>query len=132
MMRAGHTRITEAALRHTIETIAAHAFSVPRSDVAAVLDDDSGRLAARVSVKLALPLLLGPRRGPDGGTVFDRSRAARTAIITRGLDLTGRTLSSVDIRLSGAAQHSGTARVDAPAGAPAGAPRRNHKERKIA
>src|SRR6478735_7124112 len=91
--RAGHTRITPAALRHTIETIAAHAFSVPRSDVAAVLDDDSGRLAARVSVKLALPPLLGPRRGPDGGTVFDRSRAARTAIIARGLDLTGRTLS---------------------------------------
>ena len=128
MKRAGHTRITPAALRHTIETIAAHAFGVPRSDVAAVLDDDAGRLGARVSVKLALPPLLGPRQGPDGGSVFDRSRVARTAIIARGLDLTGRTLGRVDIRLSGATQHSGSARVDAPAGPP----RRNHKERKVA
>ena len=76
-------------------------------------------------MKLAPRRSSAARRGPDGGTVFDRSRAAWTAIIARGLDLTGRTLSSVDIRLSGAAQHSGTARVDAPSGAP----RRNHKDR---
>jgi hypothetical protein len=126
--RAGHTRITPAALRHTIETIAAHAFGVPRSNVAAVLEDDSGRLGARVSVQLVLPPLLGPRQGLDGGTVFDRSRAARTAIIACGLDLTGRTLGRVDIRLSGAKQPSGTARVDAPANKP----HRNHKERKVA
>jgi len=126
--RAGHTRITPAALRHTIEAIAAHAFGVPKSNVAAALEDDAGRLGARVSVQLALPPLLGPRQGLDGGSVFDRSRAARTAIIARGLDLTGRTLGQVDIRLSGAQQPAGTARVDAPAGTP----HRNHQERKAA
>ncbi|GAA2138039.1 hypothetical protein GCM10009825_24220 [Arthrobacter humicola] len=126
MTRAGQTRITPAALKHTVETIAASAFGVPRSNVAAALDDDSGRLAATVSVQLALAPLLDPqgmsRQGKDGGTLFDRSRAARTTIIARGLDLTGRTLGRVDIRLSGAKQSSDTARVDAPGG-------RNHQRR---
>ena len=117
MTRTGHTRITPAALKHTVETIAAGAFGVQGSNVAAVLADDSGRLAATISVQLALPPLLGGRRhgqGPDGGTVFDRSRAARAMIIARGLDLTGRALGRVDIRLSGAGQSSSLARVDAP------------------
>ncbi|RKR15538.1 hypothetical protein [Arthrobacter oryzae] len=124
MTRAGHTRIAPAALRHTIETIAARAFGVPGANVAAVLEDDAGRLGATVSVHLALPPLLGRGRGPgplrgvDGGTVFDLSRAARATIISRGLDLTGRTLGRVDIRLRGAKQPAGPARVDAPAGRP--------------
>lgn len=115
-MRAGHTRVTPAALRHTVETIAARAFGVPGSNVTAVLEDDSGRLGATVSVQLALPSLLGPREDSAGGTVFERSRAAREDIITRGLDLTGRTLGRVNIRLTGAKPSPGPAKADARAG----------------
>jgi hypothetical protein len=125
--RAGHTRIAPAALRHTLETIAAHAFGVPRSNVAAALEDDSGRLGATVSVQLVLPPLLGSRQGQNGGTVFERSRAARAIIIARGLDLTGRTLGRVDIRLSGAKQSSDAVRVDVPASRP----HRHHEQRRV-
>lgn len=80
MTRAGHTRIAPAALKHTVETIAAGAFGFPRPNAAAALDDDSGRLAATVSVQLALPPLLGRQgmdaQGQDGGTLFDRARPA--------------------------------------------------------
>ncbi|BCW73090.1 hypothetical protein [Arthrobacter sp. NicSoilB8] len=128
MTRAGYTRITPAALRHTIETIAARAFGVPGSKVTASLEDDSGRLGATVSVQLALPPLLGPRQGLGGGTVFDRSRAARATIIARGLELTGRKLGWVDIRLGGARRPAIAARVDGTAGRP----HRNHIERNVA
>jgi hypothetical protein len=129
MTRTGHTRITPAALRHTVETIAARAFGVPRSGVAAVLEDDSGRLGATISVHLALAPLLGTGFETSGfeGSVLERSRAARTTIMARGLDLTGRTLSRVDIRLRGAKQAAGTARVDPP-----NRPHGNRKERRIA
>ena len=80
MTRAGQTRITPAALKHTVETIAASAFGVPRPNAAAALEDDSGRLAATVSVQLPLPQPLGRQgmggQGQDGGTVFDRARPA--------------------------------------------------------
>lgn len=102
MTRPGHTRITRTALRHTIETVTAHAFGVPRRNVAAELEDDAGRLAAAVTVQLALPPLLGSPQVLAGPSVFDRSRAARETIITRGRELTGMTMGRVDIRLSAA------------------------------
>lgn len=111
MTRAGHTRISPAALRHTVETIAAQAFGVPPTDVSARLDDDSGRLGVSVSVPLALPSLLEP--GTEAGrSLFDRSREARSAIISRALAITGRTLGRVDIRLGGAKHTMPVNRVD--------------------
>ena len=118
MTRAGHTRITQAALRHTVETITARAFGIPPSRVSAKLDDDSGKLAVAVSVPLALPSLLEPpslleRRPGPGRSIVDRSREARTAIITEGLAITGLTLGRVDIRLTGAKHTAPAGRVDA-------------------
>lgn len=101
MTRPGHTRITRAALRHTIEAVTAHAFGVPRRNITADLEDDAGRLAAAVTVRLALPALLGASLESGQGSLFDRSRAARAAIAARGQELTGRTLGRIDIRLSG-------------------------------
>lgn len=100
--RAGHTRITQPALRRTVEAIAAQAFTVSSSKVAVELEDDAGKLGVRVSVQLALPPLLGPRH--SSGTVFDRARTARAEITERGLQLTGMELGRVDIRLTGAKQ----------------------------
>ncbi|WP_159706370.1 hypothetical protein [Arthrobacter sp. 18067] len=100
--RAGHTRIARTALRKTVETLTARAFQVGGSNVTAELEDDSGRLGVRVSVQLALPPLLGPRKG--GVTVFEQARAARAELVARSLELTGMELGRVDIRLSGAKQ----------------------------
>jgi hypothetical protein len=112
MTRAGHTRITQAALRHTLETITAHAFGVPPTLVSAKLDDDSGRLGVSVSVPLALPSLLAPGTAADR-SIFDRSREARSAIINGGLAITGMTLGRVDIRLVGTKHSAPASRVDA-------------------
>ncbi|MGP4033313.1 hypothetical protein [Pseudarthrobacter sp. 1C304] len=101
MTRPGHTRITRTALRHTIEAITAHAFGVPLRSVTADLEDDAGRLAAAVTVRLALPDLLGTRQDAGQGSLFDRSRTARAAITAIGQELTGRSIGRVDIRLSG-------------------------------
>lgn len=98
--RTGHTRITRAALRKTVETITAHAFQVSGNNVRAELEDDSGRLGVSVSVQLPPPPLLGPKKYT--GTVFQQAQAARTQLAARGLELTGMELGRVDIRLTGA------------------------------
>ncbi|WP_200913047.1 hypothetical protein [Arthrobacter sp. Leaf69] len=98
MTRAGHTRITQAALLRTVEAITARAFGVQASGVSARLDDDSGKLGVAVSVPLALPSLLEPRTAA-GQSIVDRSREARSAIIREGLAITGMMLGRVDIRL---------------------------------
>lgn len=121
MTRPGHTRITRTALRHTIQAVSAHAFGVPRRNVTADLEDDAGRLAAAVTVRLVLPDLLGNPQDVGQGTLFDRSRTARAAIMALGEELTGRSIGRVDIRLSGSkpasAARTGADRVHpAPAG----------------
>jgi hypothetical protein len=100
--RAGHTRIARTALRKTVETLTARAFGVGGSSVTAELEDDSGRLGVRVSVQLALPPLVGPRK--NAVTVFEQAEAARAELVARSLELTGMELGRVDIRLSGAKQ----------------------------
>ncbi len=100
MTRAGHTRITQAALRHTIEAIAARTFRVPASTVSADLQDESGNIAATLVVPLPAPDLLQPE--PAQGNVFDLAGRSRSVLIQQTLELTGRTMGSVDLRLTGA------------------------------
>ncbi|MET3904569.1 hypothetical protein [Paenarthrobacter sp. 4246] len=97
---AGHTRITQHALRKTLEAVTAQAFRVGAGNVAAELEDDAGKLGVRLSVKLALPPLLGPRK--TTATVFQQAQTARTQLVSRGLELTGLEIGRVDIRLAGA------------------------------
>lgn len=130
MTRPGHTRITRTALRHTIEAVTAHAFGVPRRNVTADLEDDAGRLAAAVTVRLALPDLLGTRPDVRQGSLFDRSRTARAAITAKGQELTGRSIGRVDIRLSGS-KPAPEARVDADSVHPAPAAP-GYQERRVA
>ncbi|MFJ4170691.1 hypothetical protein ACIPY3_14380 [Paenarthrobacter sp. NPDC089714] len=97
--RAGHTRITHAALRKTLEAVTAQAFHVSPGAVGAELEDDRGLLGVKVTVKLAAPPLRALQGGP---TVFEQAQRARTAIAVRGFALTGMRLGRVDIRLTAA------------------------------
>ncbi|MEO3941218.1 hypothetical protein V3C41_09075 [Paenarthrobacter nicotinovorans] len=106
MTRAGHTRITQQAIRKTLESVTAQAFRVGAGNVAAELEDDAGKLGVKVSVKLSLPSLLGPRTTTS--TVFEQARAARTQLVSRGLELTGLEIGRVDIRLAGAKGQAGS------------------------
>ena len=116
MTRRGYNRISPAALRHTLETVAAEAFGVPGKNVAADLRDDGGTLGAAISVQLPLPPLLsrGPGAGmpPAGGTLFEQTRAARDTILRRGADLSGLLMGTVDITLTGDRQPHRPRRVD--------------------
>lgn len=104
--RAGHTRITSAALHHTVEAIAATAFGVPTREVKARIHDDQGHLAVTVAVAIAVPSLTDAARNPGivaatGGTLYERAEHARTRIIDDALNIAGTSVAQVDIRLTG-------------------------------
>ena len=104
--RAGHTRITSAALHHTVEAIAATAFGVPAGEVKARVHDDQGHLAVTVAVALAMPSLIDAARDPGivaatGGPHSERAEAARAGIIEGAKNIAGTSVARVDIRLTG-------------------------------
>ena len=104
--RAGHTRITRAALTHTTEAVAAAAFGIPRRDVRVSLADDGGALGVTVSVPLPAPTLLQAAGDPhsvqeSGGTLFERAERARTGIRSTATEVTGSQVGRIDIRLTG-------------------------------
>ncbi|MEV7663844.1 hypothetical protein [Paenarthrobacter sp. NPDC089316] len=97
--RAGHNRLTHAAIRKTVESVTVQAFGVEADNVSAALEDDAGKLGVSLSVKLALPALLKPQR--QAGTIFEQARSAREEIVARGTEITGLDIGRVDIRLTG-------------------------------
>ncbi|MBG6180416.1 hypothetical protein [Arthrobacter sp. CAN_A1] len=104
--RAGHTRITKAALTHTTEAVAAAAFGIPRRDVRVSLADDGGALGVTVSVPLPAPTLLQAAGDPHsvqegGGTLFERADRARTGIRKTAAEVTGSQVGRIDIKLTG-------------------------------
>lgn len=107
--RAGHTRISSAALHHTIEAVAGDAFGIAAKDANARIEDDGGRLHVTVALALPLPSLAEAAHNPDvvaatGGTVYDRAEQARAAIISGALDIAGASVARVDVRLTGRQQ----------------------------
>ncbi|MDI3243341.1 hypothetical protein QK292_17515 [Arthrobacter sp. AL08] len=104
--RAGHTRITSAALHHTVEAITAAAFGIPAREVKARIHDDHGHMAVTVAVALAVPSLNEAARNTGivtatGGTLYERAGRARAEIIDDAMDIAGATVAQVDIRLTG-------------------------------
>lgn len=104
--RDGHTRITSAALHHTVEAITAAAFGVPASEVRAWIHDDQGQLGVTVAVALDVPSLTEAARNPDvvaamGGTLYERAERARTEIVSGAMKIAGASVGQVDIRLTG-------------------------------
>lgn len=104
---AGHNRISTQALTTLAQAAAAEALEVPAQDVRADWSDDDGLLALSIAAPIRVPALTEVLRDPlrvagYGGTVWDRAVAAKTAILERVTQLSGSTLSRVDIRINGA------------------------------
>ncbi len=104
---AGHNRISTQALTTLAQAAAAEALGVSAQDVRAEWSDDDGLLALSIAAPIRVPSLTDVLRDPlrvegYGGTVWDRAVAAKTAILERVTQLSGSTLSRVDIRISGA------------------------------
>ncbi|BAS14732.1 hypothetical protein AHiyo8_30350 [Arthrobacter sp. Hiyo8] len=104
---AGHNRISTQALTTLAQAAAAEALGVSSQDVRAEWSDDDGLLALSIVAPISVPSLTDVLRDPlrvagYGGTVWDRAVAAKTAILERVTQLSGSTLSRVDIRISGA------------------------------
>lgn len=104
---AGHNRISTQALTTLARAAAAEALGVSPQDVRADWSDDDGLLALSVAAPIRVPSLTEVLGDPQriegfGGSVWDRAVAAKTAILERVTELSGSTLSRVDIRISGA------------------------------
>jgi hypothetical protein len=104
---AGHNRISTQALTSVARAAAAQALGVSPQDVRADWSDDDGLLALSLVAPIAVPPLWAVLRDPSrvagcGGSIWDRTVAAKTEILRRVTELTGAGLSRVDIRISGA------------------------------
>jgi hypothetical protein len=109
---AGHNRISTQALTSVARAAAGEALGVPPQDVRADWADDDGLLALSVVAPITVPSLNSVLRNPArvaafGGTIWDRTVAAKAAILHRVTELSGAQLSRVDIRISGASVSDG-------------------------
>jgi hypothetical protein len=109
---AGHNRISTQALTSLARAAAAEALGVEAQDVRADWSDDDGLLALSLVTPIAVPPLSAVLRDPGrvagfGGSIWDRSVAAKAAILRRVTELSGAGLSRVDIRISGASTSEG-------------------------
>ena len=104
---AGHNRISTQALTNVARAAAAEALGVAPQEVRADWSDDDGLLALSLVAPIAVPPLSAVLRDPArvaafGGSIWDRTVAAKTRILRRVTELSGAGLSRVDIRISGA------------------------------
>lgn len=103
---AGHNRISTQALTSTAQAVAADVFDVPPQQIKASWSDDQGLLALRLSLPIGVPSLTRAVREPSlidgiGGSIWDRTHAAKALILDRVAHLSGSRLSRVDIRITG-------------------------------
>ncbi|MET3923318.1 hypothetical protein [Arthrobacter sp. UYEF20] len=109
---AGHNRISTQALTSVARAAAAEALGVPPQDVRAEWSDDDGLLALSLVTPITMPSLPAVLRDPGrvagfGGSIWDRTVAAKATILRRVTELSGAQLSRVDIRISGASVREG-------------------------
>lgn len=109
---AGHNRISTQALTSVARAAAGDALGVPAHDVRAEWSDDDGLLALSLVMPVAVPPLTVVLRDPSrvagfGGSIWERTVAAKGAILRRVTELTGAQLSRVDIRVSGVTVRGG-------------------------
>ncbi|MBG6191176.1 CO/xanthine dehydrogenase Mo-binding subunit [Arthrobacter sp. CAN_A212] len=103
---AGHNRISTQALTSTAQAVAADVFGVPAQQIKASWSDDQGLLALRLSLPIGVPSLTRAAReaslvGGFGGSIWDRTHAAKALILLQVAHLSGSRLSRVDIRITG-------------------------------
>ncbi|WP_284985165.1 hypothetical protein [Arthrobacter sp. fls2-241-R2A-172] len=104
---AGHNRISTQALTSLARAAAAEALGVEASDIRADWADDDGLLALSIVAPISIPALSEVVRDPNrvqgfGGSIWDRSVAAKATVLEIVTRLSGSELSRVDIRISGA------------------------------
>ncbi|MCF3139725.1 hypothetical protein LRQ04_10705 [Paenarthrobacter sp. AR 02] len=104
---AGHNRISTQALTSLARAAAAEALGVEASDIRADWADDDGLLALSIVAPISIPALTEVLRDPNrvqgfGGSIWDRSVAAKATVLEIVTRLSGSQLSRVDIRISGA------------------------------
>jgi CO/xanthine dehydrogenase Mo-binding subunit len=104
---SGHNRISTQALTSLAKAAAAEALGVPAQDVRADWSDDDGLLALSLVAPINIPPLKAVAANPGrvvafGGSIWDRTVAAKARILATVTALSGARLSRVDIRISGA------------------------------
>ena len=104
---SGHNRISTQALTSLAKAAAADALGIHAHDVRADWTDDGGLLALSLVAPIRIPSLTAVLRDPGrvqllGGSIWDRTVHAKTDILTKVTELSGASLSRVDIRISGA------------------------------
>ncbi|NUS35955.1 MAG: hypothetical protein HOQ04_05775 [Pseudarthrobacter sp.] len=109
---SGHNRISTQALTSLAKVAAARALGVDPQDVRADWADDDGLLALSLVTPIGIPPLqaveLDPARvDAAGGSIWDRTVAAKAQILATVSELSGSRLSRVDIRISGARMSQG-------------------------
>lgn len=103
---AGRNRITRKALTQVVSAVSASALGVGLKSVTIGLGDDDGALSITVSSPIRLPSLRDVSRDATavdraGGTILARAAAAQIQIRERVMELTGSTVSTVTVRLTG-------------------------------
>ncbi|WP_314193484.1 hypothetical protein [uncultured Arthrobacter sp.] len=104
---SGHNRISTQALTGLAKAAAAEALGIHAHDVRADWTDDGGLLALSLVAPIRIPSLTAVLRDPGrvqslGGSIWERTVQAKTDILTKVTELSGASLSRVDIRISGA------------------------------
>lgn len=102
----GHNRISTQALTSLAKAAAAREFGVDAQDVRADWADDDGLLALSLVTPIRVPPLqaaMEPGRiDVVGGSIWQRAVQAKARILATVTELSGASLSRVDIRISGA------------------------------
>lgn len=109
---AGHNRISNQALTSVAQAAAGEALGVPPHGVRAEWSDDDGLLALSLVTPISVPTLAAVLRDPErvasmGGSIRERTIAAKAEILRRVTELSGAQLSRVDIRISGTTVREG-------------------------
>lgn len=103
---SGHNRISTQALTSLAKVAAAQALGVDVQDVRADWADDDGLLALSLVSPISAPPLSAVVTNPArvegfGGSIRERTVAAKARILATVTELSGARVSRVDIRISG-------------------------------
>lgn len=96
----GRNTITSRAVRRVVSAVTAEELGVKASEVSVGLSDARGDLTVTASAPIHVAPLGADAR--QSGTVLERLSSAQTTIRERCLQLTGSTISRVDLHITGA------------------------------
>jgi hypothetical protein len=99
----GRTRITERALTRVASAVSAEALGVSPGQMRVHVEDVAGLLALTVRGPIRVPPLgrLQPGTAPQSGSLLERCARAQTEIRDRVAELTGASVGSVTVRVTG-------------------------------